>query len=177
MRGKMIKVLFAVFFLVSYLVVYADDYSCIESPDMNIGAPIGEIVKGDVYRQKVVCEKPYFESFALVFGTYNKIDLGEIEVGLWQDNKPIQTWKIDGNTLKDKAYYTFFLHNKIEKSSNEIFYITVTSNAEKSNAATLYGAKEQDGLELNGHQIEGVSLIYKIYYHAGIVNVPFIYCF
>lgn len=176
-QGERIKALFAALFLISYLLVYADDYSRIESPNMSIEDPIGEIVNGNVYKQKVVCENPYFESFALVFGTYNKTNLGEIEVGLYQDNILIQQWEIDGNALRDKAYYTFFLDNKIEESSNEIFYITIQSEAEESNAVTLYSTNEGDGLELNGHQVEGISLVYKIYYHTRMINVPFIYCF
>lgn len=82
LQSKKARILIAFFVLISYLIVYADDYSCTESIDMDIEDSVGEIVKGNVYKQKVVCENPYFESFALVFGTYNKTNLGEIEVGL-----------------------------------------------------------------------------------------------
>lgn len=172
LKQRGIVLLVAIFFLltyISYVIYYGNDDSNIEQP-VNSEYTIGPVQSNLVYSQNIYIKHNNLEALAFQFGTYQKINNGIIIVELYDGNKSIFTQSIKMSLLEDNQYYTFFLDKSIKNSAGKDYIVQFKFELEEEDTITLYcgDSSENSSYRIQGVEIPGIALTYKIIYEKNI---------
>ena len=181
MKQKLKKVsLFLVISLVMFFIVIANNtnilrpmsYDTIYEAEENT---VGEILEGDVVTQSFVCNSDNLSKFDLIFYSYERENTCSINVELYNktQNRSIEKWNLNGETIPHCSYFTFTLNNMEENVLGNEYEIRIKSeDAVHGNAFSLYCASdniyENGECQVNGKS-SGKDLCFTLFY-PGTIN-------
>jgi ABC-2 type transport system permease protein len=135
----------------------------------NIEYAIGEITKETKASQEFICNMDRLDAYSVSFGTYERGNVGSIEVKLFDltNNTIADQKKLDVSKLQNCGYAYLRLDQSIDNVYGHRFRIEMTSeNSVKGSAVTpMYSASiimEDGGLTYNGEEVRG-TLCFNTY--------------
>lgn len=173
-KKKGINLLLTIFFLItymSYVIYYTNDDISIQQP-ISSEDVIGPIQSDFICSQRINIKGNHLKALAFQFGTYSRINNGVIIVDLCEGQDVIFTWNINMASLEDNQWYTFFLDKKIKNSAGKDYTIQFKFVLEEDDIITLYcGASgENSNYCIQGEEVQGVALAYKVIYQKNILG-------
>ena len=100
---------------------------------------LGEFTTGAVITQVFTTATNTITSVELLFGTYNRVNEGTLEVVLSQNRAALQKWSVDVSELKDNSFHSFKLAAPVLNTHSAHFQIEITCvKGEAGNAVTLW---------------------------------------
>lgn len=131
---------------------------------------VGELYDGISVEQSFVSDTEAISAISLIFATYNRVNMGEVEVRVIDSSiqREIFHESIDASTLKDNSIYMINFDEPIEGLLGKELTIRVTSNTVGvQNAITVY--KNASGAICLG--VDGKDIIPFGKYYYGFVTV------
>ena len=145
----------------SYFVVKSDDFLAIQSNDIEPDGFLNEINAGQKYVQEIHSEENRLRKISVFLATFGRKNSSHVYLSLSdKEGNVINSWKLSIKLLKDE-YYTLALDRPIRRSKDQVYYLTVTSDAKAGDGITVYTRNGVGGLSLNG-QDTGKSLCYRL---------------
>lgn len=171
---RVIVLFFFLFISLMYFLVKSDGFLRSETEMFDSTGILPEIVASDVYVQEIKCDRDGLKQIRIYFSTFDRKNFSQLEVFLCDsDGNELDRWKIDCNLLKDDAYYTFALNNRLSDCVDKTYFLHFMSNAIEGQGITINyndGEGHEDGLSLNGQEI-GKELCYQLVYKDSFLGI------
>lgn len=132
----------------------------------NLHENFGEIASGIEVRQSLVAERDNLSGINIFLSTYNRSNIGETTINIMNnDSEILRSVKIKNNEVEDNKY-KYITFAPIENIKNKVLFITITSQANKDNALTIWRDNKTDAntkLYVNNVSKEG-TLVFDLIY-------------
>ncbi|MED4954840.1 ABC transporter permease [Paenibacillus macerans] len=178
--GFLITLLVYFAYITSIYYIAGDQFKYRDSPGnitlVQATKPVGEITDQLEIKQVFLSKINTIEEFSLMFATYNRKNIGNIRVSIFdeENQKALYAKDVDVSTLKDNSVLTFKIPNPIKNVSDRKLSIVITSdNKDKANAVTVYfndKIKLKDSQLLFNNKLQNGTLSFSV---SGIEPISF----
>ncbi len=88
--------------------------------------------------QEVRGEDKKISALSILFGTYGRDNIGDLQVDFYEDNNLIKSWNCKTVLLKDNQYHNFEFDREIEVSSTKKYQIVLKDSYEGNNGIAIW---------------------------------------